>query len=109
LFRFPGESPTVVNCDRKSSSSTKTVEKPKFDVNVDSDDESEESEDDEDDDWDEIDDANVDDEEFNEKMTVNCKLNHSTFPSSRQNYSQTKTKLQFFQQTNINGMIFHFT
>ncbi len=73
MFFFEGESPTVVNCDRKSSP-TKNVEKPKFgklkfDVSVDSDDESDESE--EDDDWDEIDQANADDEEFNKKMTVN--------------------------------------
>jgi hypothetical protein len=67
LFCFAGESPTVVNCDKKCSL-TKKVDKPKFDVSVDSDDESEESEEDED--WDETDRAVVDDEDFHEKMKV---------------------------------------
>ena len=80
MFPFAGESPIVVNCDRKSSS-TKKVEKPRFDVSVDSDDESEESEEEED--WDEIDQANVDDEDFHEKMTVII-LSYYTSPTQKQ-------------------------
>jgi hypothetical protein len=70
----PGESP-IVNCDKRKSSldrNSKVLAAKNVGIDkvvVDSDDESNDESDDEED-WDEIDQANVDDDDFHEKMTV---------------------------------------